>query len=255
MLYQRLHGHTDVAPERVENAFSAEQLAVRIVDNVSVLYRDRAATRQQLVQLVGRVIRAAPGNYLVALPSFEYLEEFAEAFTREFPNVDTARQTRNMSEAAREAFLGAFDGASRRLGIVVLGGVFAESVDFSYAGLNGVICVGIGLPPANPVRDELAGYFAASENDAGFGEAVAYEQPAMSKVLQMAGRLLRGPGDRGVICLVDPRFRQPRYQRFFPAHWRPEIVSAETLASSLENFWRPDPALPRLPRVVQGTSD
>ncbi|NIR99163.1 MAG: ATP-dependent DNA helicase, partial [Gammaproteobacteria bacterium] len=96
-------------------------------------------------------------------------------------------------------------------GLVVMGGVFAESVDFA-GRLAGVVCVGVGLPPPEPERAELQSHFASAGED---GNAVAYQQPAMIKVLQMAGRLLRDPGDRGVLCLVDARFKDAAYSRFF----------------------------------------
>jgi hypothetical protein len=67
---------------------------------------------------------------------------------------------------------------------------------------------------------------------------MAYVQPAMTKVVQMAGRLLRDPADRGVICLIDGRFREPAYQAFFPRHWRPRVIKARDVGPTLENFWQ-----------------
>ncbi|MEE8078888.1 MAG: helicase C-terminal domain-containing protein, partial [Pseudomonadales bacterium] len=94
-----------------------------------------------------------------------------------------------------------------------------------------------GLPPPAAVREEIARHFAA-DSDAAGGKRMAYVQPAMTKVVQMAGRLLRDPADRGVICLIDGRFRDPAYQAFFPRHWRPEVIKARDVGRTLENFWR-----------------
>ena len=104
--------------------------------------------------------------------------------------------------------------------------------------------MGVGLPPAEPVREAIAARFA--EDDAVDGVTVAYQQPAMQKILQMAGRLLRGPADRGVICLIDARFQRAEYQRFFPQHWQPQTLLAADLPIELEKFWQGDHALPRL---------
>ncbi len=145
------------------------------------------------------------------------------------------RQTPAMSEAERAAFLSAFaPDAPPTIGFVVLGGVFGESVDFSAARLTGVVCVGVGLPPPSLTRTALEQHF----DDRGLdGAAVAYHQPAMVKVLQMAGRLLRSPEDRGVVCLVDGRFARPAYRRFFPAHWQPTVVRAARVQDELARFW------------------
>lgn len=243
-IYQRLHGLPDAPAERVQSLFSAQQMGLFIVPDISVLYRHRSGSLRRLADLVARTCAAQPGNYLVALSSFEYLEMLSAELTLRHADLDLVCQSRGMSVAARDEFLTGFNSGAQRLGLVVLGGVFAESVDFSAAQLNGVICVGLGLPPAEPVRNAIADRFAGdSVTD---GQTVAYQQPAMSKVLQMAGRLLRGPEDRGVICLVDGRFRDPEYQRFFPAHWHPAVVSSRAMGPQLENFWQAEPGLPRL---------
>jgi Rad3-related DNA helicase len=122
------------------------------------------------------------------------------------------------------------------IGFVVLGGVFGESVDFSAARLSGVICVGVGLPPPSVARSNLERYYRARGMD---GRAVAFHQPAMVKVLQMAGRLLRDPADRGTLCLVDSRFRDAAYRQFFPSHWDSRTLRAADVAADLASFWHP----------------
>jgi Rad3-related DNA helicase len=140
----------------------------------------------------------------------------------------------------------------------VLGGVFAESVDFSAfratralsgsralngSTIAGVICVGLGLPPPDLERKRLQAYFSSQGDD---GHTVAFVQPAMTKIVQMAGRLLRDPEDRGVLCLIDPRFTDPACQRFFPAHWQPKVIRSACVAERLDNFWQGATGSPRL---------
>ena len=117
---------------------------------------------------------------------------------------------------------------------VVLGGLFAESVDFSAVPLKGVIAVGVGLPPPTLTRTCQEQYFDHRSQN---GKQVAFLQPAMTKVLQVTGRLLRSPDDRGIICLVDPRFCDSEYQQFFPAHWQGSVVSTANAGKVVANFW------------------
>ncbi|MFB3107447.1 MAG: helicase C-terminal domain-containing protein, partial [Pseudomonadales bacterium] len=138
------------------------------------------------------------------------------------------------SDEERLSFLTRFaDSTAPLLGIVVMGGVFTESVDFTHSALAGVICVGIGLPPPSLERTLIQEHF----DSVGQGRAVAYDLPAMTKVLQAAGRILRSAEDRGVLCLVDARFKQRAYQCFFPAHWNPEVLRARQMAGALAQFW------------------
>jgi Rad3-related DNA helicase len=108
-------------------------------------------------------------------------------------------------------------------------------VDFTFAPLAGVIVVGAGVPPPDPLRRAIAQHFDGTGID---GREVAFVQPAMTRVLQVAGRLLRSPEDAGVLCLVDPRFREPAFQRFFPDHWQPRPVAHDRAAAEVAKFWR-----------------
>ena len=65
---------------------------------------------------------------------------------------------------------------------------------------------------------------------------VAYHQPALTKVVQMAGRLLRLGRDRGVICLVDERFQQRQVQSFFPVHWQIQNIPSKQLKARSKRF-------------------
>ena len=58
----------------------------------------------------------------------------------------------------------------------------------------------------------------------GRGEAYGYVNPAMNRVVQAAGRLIRTERDRGVVVLMDERFSQPRYAACFPPDWTPRPV-------------------------------
>lgn len=242
-LYQRLHGTTGAPAERAGSPFDPEQLEVLVVDDVPTYLAARARSLERLAALVETVVSANRGHYLVALPSFAYLDDLAWALAGRESLPDVAVQTPGMPPEERDRFLERFgSGSPACIGLVVMGGVFAESVDFA-GRLAGVICVGVGLPPPEPERARLQAHFAGVGED---GNAVAYQQPAMIKVLQMAGRLLRDPEDRGILCLVDDRFKDSAYGRFFPAHWRPQAVRAAQVAGRLEKFWQGAAGSPRL---------
>ncbi len=232
-LFQHLHGVPDQPSVQIASPFPAEHLAVSIVPDVSPLYQDRERTLEPLVCLIDTVVAAKSGNYLVALPSFAYLERVAATYAARFPQRQTLVQQPTMSQQARDDFIARFCAAQEPVvGFVVMGGVFTESVDLPGDALIGIVVVGIGLPPRSLRRDRIA---AAHADDLGF--TIAYQQPAMTRVVQTAGRLIRTQNDRGVLCLVDPRYLNPGQRRFFPAHWRPEVVPARHLGTTLETFW------------------
>ena len=235
-LYNQLHG-LDAAPcERAASPFDEGQIAVLLVRDIDTYFRGRDASIGQLVKAVHAVTSANPGHYLVAFPSYGYLHRFAGAARGQFPDSSLLCQTPDMTQGDQNAFLEALhDNTRPLLAAVVLGGVFAESVDLAAAPLAGVIAVGVGVPPPDLARNCQRRYF---DTKSGNGQQVAFLQPAMTRIVQAAGRLLRSPEQRGVICLIDPRFAYPDYRRFFPSHWQPQTVPASDLGKAVANFWK-----------------
>lgn len=236
-LYQRLQGRSDAQHCIIASPFRPEQLVLGIVRDIPTYYRARGESLPALVNLIAQILAARAGTYLIALPSFEYLLQLEQALQTAMAGTDVAIQSqqRGMDATAQAAFLeGLSQAACAQVVLVVLGGVFAESVDFTDIALAGVLCVGVGLAPPSALAEARQRHFDAHGSD---GALVAYTQPAMVKVVQMAGRLLRSPADRGVLLLIDDRFSQRRYAQFFPEHWQPRVLAAAEVANLLENFW------------------
>ncbi|NJN51955.1 MAG: hypothetical protein HC809_09460 [Gammaproteobacteria bacterium] len=142
-------------------------------------------------------------------------------------------QRRDMDDAQRQAFIAQFEAGVTAgiVGFIVLGGVFAESVDLPGERLVGMVVVGVGLPPPSLERRALESSLAP------LGRIAAYEQPAMTRVVQAAGRIIRSASDRGVLCLVDDRFLQPDYARYLPSHWQVTALRADQVEAALYAFW------------------
>ena len=229
----RAHGQPDARTLRVPSPFSAERLGVFAVPDVATFYRHRGSSLPRLVGVIRSMIEARRGNYLVALPSFEYLDLVADACAGAVGAPRIVRQTRGMSEAARADFLAAFSDDRPVVGFAVMGGLFTESIDLPEGALAGIAIVGIGLPPPSLERAAIEAHFGEP-----YGRMLAYEQPAMTRVVQAAGRLIRRETDCGVVVLVDPRFVSPTYREYLPGEWRIVRTPAQQLRESLASFWR-----------------
>ncbi len=229
----RAHGQPDARTLRLPSPFPQERLGVFVVPDVGTLFRQREATLPALADVIEAVIAARPGNYLVALPSFEYLDRVASHYEALHPHRAVIRQSRGMAEEAREQFVEAYRRRNRQIaGFAVLGGLFTESIDLPVDALTGIVVVGIGLPPPTLERNEMAECYGEP-----YGRALAYEQPAMTRVVQAAGRLIRRESDRGVVCLIDRRFLAPEYRAYLPRHWHPVRATSRELPRALHEFW------------------
>lgn len=222
----------------LRSPFAPERLFLAAADTVSTKYADRERTREAVCRLIGAAVNAKAGNYLVFLPSYQYLRDVSDEFAMIYPEIPLAVQEIGMDEAAREAFLAQFSAQQTKtlVGFCVLGGIFAEGIDLVGDRLIGSIIVGVGLPQIGPEQDALRDYYEAT---LGEGFAYAYQYPGMNKVLQAAGRVIRTETDRGLVLLIDSRYRTARYRRLFPPHWAQlqSVESPEQLARMLAGFW------------------
>jgi DNA excision repair protein ERCC-2 len=236
--YRRLLGGEESDTTlQLSSPFPPEHLCVLVQDRIRTHFKERANTLGEVVQAIGALIAGRKGNYLVYLPSYQYLTTVLAGFQAKYPAVPVLAQRPGMSEAEREEFLGAFAVEHGRTlaGFAVLGGIFGEGIDLVGDRLIGAVVVGVGLPQLEVERDLIADYF---QVQTGRGFDYAYTFPGMNRVLQATGRVIRSETDRGVVLLIDARFREPRYRQLFPAWWRPVSVANVPRAKDLiRRFW------------------
>ncbi len=216
--------------------FDKNQLFCGIMNKISLRYEDRAYTLDAVVEAIDCTVSVKPGNYLVFLPSYEMLMKVAGAYRRYNPMAKMIVQKPDMTVEQRAKFLSSFKEGGELIGFAVLGGLFSESIDLAGEKLIGTVIVGTGLARLNLESNIIADYFAQTR-EAGFEYAYLY--PAINKVLQAAGRVIRSESDRGVCILVDDRYATPQYARLIREHMKEIylVPSAEALMGALEDFW------------------
>ena len=203
----------------VQSPFVAEQLQVEVVSDISTRYQHRNSSLSPIVELMARQYAEKPGNYLVFLSSYDYLQKLALLFTARYPQIPMWEQTRRMDEAARNEFLARFTAKTQGIGFAVLGGSFAEGIDLPGERLIGAFIATLGLPQVNPVNEQIRLRMGVN-----FGAERAYDYtylyPGVQKVVQAAGRVIRTTSDRGVIYLMDDRFARPEVRALLPLWWQ-----------------------------------
>lgn len=206
----------DTAWVDVESPFRAEQLRVRIVDEISTRFVHRQASLEPIVDLIASQFAQQPGNYLAFFSSFDYLQQVAQLLAQRHPAITLWLQARGMAEAERQAFLDQFTQHSQGIGFAVLGGAFGEGIDLPGSRLIGAFIATLGLPQLNPVNEQMKLRMGAIF---GAGYDYTYLYPGIQKVVQAAGRVIRSEHDRGVVMLIDDRFGQPQVRQLLPRWW------------------------------------
>jgi DNA excision repair protein ERCC-2 len=201
----------------VPPAFPAEHLSVRVADSISTRFAHRDRSLHQLVDVIARQFDEHPGNYLAFFSSFDYLEKAACLLAALRPDLPQWRQERRMSSGTRANFLGQFEPRGQGIGFAVLGGVFAEGVDLPGSLLIGAFIATLGLPPVSVTQDHIQ---ARLDKLFGAGHGYADLVPAMQRVVQAAGRVLRTPQDQGWLWLLDDRYARAEVIELLPPWWQ-----------------------------------
>ena len=237
---QLLSTRTDNYAVYAESVFSPSQRLLAVGTDVSSLYTRRTeAEYQRMASYIKKTASAQQGNYLVFFPSYQLMQDVFTCFLQQnLGEMDCIIQESNMTEQRREEFLEEFQ-KGRKQSLVafgVMGGIFSEGIDLREEQLIGVLIVGTGLPQICTEREILRQYY---EKQNGMGFDYAYLYPGMNKVLQAAGRVIRTVNDRGIILLMDQRFRRREYQELFPREWSGHhICTLDTVEDLLVDFWK-----------------
>lgn len=219
----------------LESSFPAQNLGVCIGSYIDTRYRERENYIDSICESIERCYRAHPGNYLVFFSAYYFMQQVHDRFNAHYPETSTLLQQREFDESAQQQFLSQFFDAEGQLGFAIMGGRFAEGIDYRGDALIGAIVVGVGLPQANSEQQLIQQDFDSLQLD---GFDYAFRFPGLIRVKQSAGRVIRGERDRGIVVLLDRRFQQPGYARHLPAHWSPTYCNnAESLEQSLLAFW------------------
>jgi DNA excision repair protein ERCC-2 len=201
----------------IDSPFSSDQLAVTVHRSISTRFKDRSTSLNKLIKVMADQFREKPGNYLAFFSSFDYLSQTLTAFAAAHPNITVFQQARVMAEAERNEFLERFVDGGQGIGFVVLGGVFSEGVDLPGDRLIGAFIATLGMPQINDLNEEMKQRL---DHLLGTGYDHVYLYPGIQKVVQAAGRVIRGLTDSGCVHLLDDRFTGLQVRRLLPRWWR-----------------------------------
>lgn len=232
-----LGGEKDTSKLSFRSPFPEKNVKIISPTYIHTRYQERPSSYEKIIECIHMMMEAKSGNYLLFFPSYSYMEEVYHRFIEQYPNINVIKQSRNMDEEVREAFLKEFQVDQKIIGFAILGGIFSEGVDLKGTRLIGAGIIGVGLAEPSLSQNLMREYY---DQKANRGFYYAYQIPGLNKVLQAAGRVIRSSTDKGVILLMDSRFQETRYRNELPAHWRNLMFvrNSKQLAEELSTFWQ-----------------
>lgn len=237
--YRQLCGFETDKVQTIEfsSPFPKDNRKLIVIPQVSTKYSDRDRNYPKIAEAIERIIAVRPGNYFVFFPSFAFLRSVHDRV--KLPHCEVLQQTPSMNAIEVEKVLGALRESTKPTVVfAVQGGVFSEGVDYPGKMIIGAIIVGPALPGYDLERELLREYY---ERKFGQGFEYAYTYPAMARVIQAAGRVIRSEEDRGVIVLMDRRFTAPAYAATMPSDWFDRSVNelvSNRILQDIQTFWK-----------------
>jgi len=232
----------------VPTPFPRENRRILILPQIRTTYSERERFLPRIAELILEIDQAHDGNKLVLFPSYDFLRKVLEQLSAvprspiksQNPLAERWQiQSANTTDKERRSLLRTLSNppAGGILLFAVLGGVFAEGVDYPGKLLETVVVVSPGLPQLSFERELLRRHF---DDCGGNGFEYAYLQPGMTRVIQAAGRLIRTETDRGIIVLICGRFLEEAYAQRLPREWydaSPLELISEKPAEAIKAFF------------------
>ncbi|MGJ8641175.1 MAG: ATP-dependent DNA helicase [Opitutaceae bacterium] len=200
--------HTTVAvgyaPWR-ENAYD-----VAIDCRVDTRYSKRKSYYEQTALTVAALINSSPGvPVAVFFASYQYAENILTYLEVVAPGVRASVQPRGVNLTEQEAFIDEGLLTADAL-FLILGSSYAEGVDKLGGRIETVMVVGPALPEVNLVQTAKMDAHDSPSRDEKF--RAVYILPAMQRIHQALGRIVRAPEHRARVLLHGKRYAELAYK-------------------------------------------
>ncbi len=235
--YRRMLGcRQEYLDMELPSPFPRQQRLFVHIPGIRTTYSVRHRYYQPVAQCISLVAAQQAGNYIAYLPSYAYLQEVSLRLQESLPEgYRLWVQQPGMDIEQRQQLLAGISGPGANLGLAVMGGLFGEGIDLPGRRLVGSIIVGPGLPMVSAANELIREHFDQQEEE---GFLYAYAIPGMLRVVQSAGRVFRTPEDKGIVVLIDDRFRQNGYRQLLPGYWTEEGLFDGNWLERIRDFWQ-----------------
>ena len=226
-----LFGDLKVSTLSLPNAFPRENRLILCAGDITTAFSMRQ-NRENNTRIEDYIHTFAqlPGNLAIYFPSYQILEFFSSRCAPRIHKKNIFIEPREASDAntALSEFLALPKKGKSGIIFAVCGGKWSEGLDYRGEMLSGAMVIGLPLAPYNRVRRMVIDYFCRKFGKE--GEFLSYTLPAINRVLQALGRVLRSPSDHGVLVLGERRFLEPKIRSALPQWLKEEIIDCDVVS-------------------------
>ena len=204
--YVRTMGLPDTTVMRsYPTPFPPENRSVVYVNDVTTKYDDMKRDPRMIDRISDHIVRlckAVDKNALVFFPSYGMMSKVRNIIDGKIDKATYWEESGHQKKTM--ASLDKFRKGRNGVFFTVMGGSIAEGIDFPGDELSFAVIVGIPYPPPTIESKAMSEMF-DSRYGAGTGWAYVSEVPAVRKMKQAIGRMIRTETDRGMAVILDSR--------------------------------------------------
>ena len=218
----------DSTLERRESVFPKTNKKVVFLDDINTSYRMLVSDFDMLNKIkvkIRKIINHFDGNIALFFPSYKLLNSTLDNFNVKKP---VYREYQGMNQEELMSTVESFKSERGAILAGVMGGRLSEGIDYPDTTLEMAIIIGIPYPSPGARQEALQHYYDIKFDGRGWKFAV--ESPAVRKLLQAAGRVVRSETDKGLIVIADNRARS--FLEYIP-----DLEQSDDIVEDIDNFF------------------
>lgn len=191
------------------------------------------------VETIAKIINSTSGKDILYVPSYDVLSELLSRDLKKLIDKKMFYESKEISSEEHSLLVKKFEESSHdSIFVAVLGGRLSEGINFEKKDVRNVIVLGVPFQEPTPKLERFAK--TVEEIIKGGGVDFAYIYPAVVKVSQALGRVIRSPNDFGVMILLDERYAEQRIFSKLPGWIKRQLrgiyKSEDPLINDMKNF-------------------
>ncbi|MBN1762774.1 MAG: ATP-dependent DNA helicase [Methanomicrobia archaeon] len=209
----------EIVMREYQSPFPEENRPIVVTKELTTKYTKRGEEMYRKVAgKISDVARYVRGGMAVFFPSYALLNNIA-AYLPDDVHRRAMVERREMNKNEKNRLYELLRDTTDGILLAVQGGSFSEGLDYESNTLKAIIVVGLPLSPPTLEVKTIESYYTGKYGSEK-GRLYGYLYPAVTKVLQAAGRGIRSEHDRCIIVLMDYRFAQFPYKNCLPSDYK-----------------------------------
>ncbi len=224
----------EIVLREYKSPFPKENRLIVVTEELTTKYTERGEEMYRKVAAkIGDVAKYVRGGMAVFFPSYALLKNISAHLPPEVRRRALVEK-REMKKDEKNRLYEMLRDDNEGILLAVQGGSLSEGMDYESNTLKAIIVVGLPLSPPTLEVKTIEGYY-VGKYGAEKGRLYGYLYPAITKVLQAAGRGIRSEHDRCIIILMDYRFEKYPYKNCFPSDY--DVTFTDRAEEYCRNFF------------------